>query len=83
MTESLFEDSDELLTDLGILVVLLEVVSFLCAGVTADGADVDHAVAELNKGSALDRNVEISNVVKDKVGELLVLLLSNVLDEGV
>ncbi|KAI6766758.1 hypothetical protein HG531_011980 [Fusarium graminearum] len=62
---------DKLLADLGVLVVLLEVVSFLCAGVTADGADVDHAVAELDKGSTLDRNVEIGDVVEDKVGELL------------
>lgn len=83
MTESLLKDSDKLLADLGVLVVLLEVVSFLCAGVTADGADVDHAVAELDKGSTLDRNVEIGDVVEDKVGELLVLLLTNELDEGV
>jgi hypothetical protein len=83
MTKSLLEDSDKLLTDLGILVVLLEVVSFLCASVTADGADVNHAVAELDKGSALDGNVEISDVVEDKVGELLVLLFTNEFDEGV
>jgi hypothetical protein len=83
MTESLLEDSDELLADLGILVVLLKVVSFLCAGVTADGTDVDHAVTELDEGSTLDGNVEISDVVEDKVGKLLVLLLANELDEGV
>lgn len=83
MAESLLEHSDELLTDLGVFVVLLEVVSLLSAGVTADRADVDHAVAELDKGSALDRNVEISDVVENEVGKLLVLLLTNVLDEGV
>jgi hypothetical protein len=83
MAESLLEDSDKLLADLGILVVLLKVVSFLCAGVTANRADVDHAVAELDKGSTLDGNIEISDVVEDKVGKLLVLILANELDKCV
>lgn len=83
VAESLFENSDELLADLCVLVELLKVVSLLGAGVTADGANVDHAVAELDKGTALDGDVKIGDVVQDKVGELLVLLLANVLDEGV
>ncbi|KAI6771954.1 hypothetical protein HG530_002912 [Fusarium avenaceum] len=83
VAESLFENSDELLADLCVLVELLKDVSLLGAGVTADGANVDHAVAELDKGTALDGDVKIGDVVQDKVGELLVLLLANVLDEGV
>jgi hypothetical protein len=83
MAKSLLKDSNKLLTDLGILVILLKVVSLLCAGVTADGTDVDHAIAELDEGTALDRNVEISDVVENEVDKFLVLLLSDELDEGV
>lgn len=79
----LLEDGDKLLADLGVLVVGLKLVALLVAGVAADGADVDHAVAELDKGAALDGDVEVGNVVEDKVGELLVLGLADPLDEAV
>jgi hypothetical protein len=83
VAESLLENSDELFADLCVLIELLEVVSLLGAGVTADRADVDHAVAELDKGTALDRDVKVGDIVQDKVGKLLVLLLADVFDEGV
>lgn len=83
VAEFLLENSNELLSDLGILIVGLELVSLLGAGVSADGADVDHAVTELNKGSSLDGDVQVGNVVQDKVGKLLVLILTNPLDEAV
>lgn len=83
VAEFLLENSNELLSNLGILVVGLKLVSLLGAGVSADGADVDHAVTELNKGSSLDRDVQVGNVVQDEVGKLLVLVLTNPLDEAV
>jgi hypothetical protein len=48
-------------------VVGLVVVAFLDRGVAANGRDVDHAVAELDKGAALDGDVEVGNVVEDPV----------------
>jgi hypothetical protein len=83
VTEALLQSLNELLADLGVLVKLLKVVALLGAGVTADGANVDHAVAELDKGTALDGEVEVGDVVEAEVGELLVLVLADPLDEGV
>lgn len=75
--------SDKLLAHLGLLVVLLKLVALLVAGIAANGADIDHAVAELDKGAALDGDVEVGNVVQAKVDELLVLGLADPLDEAV
>ena len=44
MAEFLFQGFDEFGADLVLLVVGFVVVPFLCACVTADGGDVDHAV---------------------------------------
>ena len=79
----LAQDRNKGLTDLGGLVVGLEVVTLLVAGVTANRADVHHAVAELDKGAALDGNIEIGNVVQAEVGKILPLVLANPLDEAV
>jgi len=56
-------------------VVGLVVVALLDRGVTADGGHVDHAVAELDEGAALDGDVEVGDVVEDPVQELLLALL--------
>lgn len=79
----LAQDRNKGLTDLGGLVVGLEVMTLLVAGVTANRADVHHAVAELDKGATLDGNIEIGNVVQAEVGKLLPLVLANPLDEAV
>lgn len=55
-------------------VVGLVVVALLDGGVTADGRDVDHAVAELDKGAALDGDVEVGDVVEDPISQELVYL---------
>lgn len=83
MGKLLLEDSDELLANLGGLVKGGKVVTLLVAGVTANGTDVDHAIAELDEGTTLDRDVEVGNVVQAEVGKLLVFVLANVLDEAV
>lgn len=83
MSKSLLEGGDKLLSDLGLLVKGLEVVPLLGAGVPADGGDVDHAVAELDKGSPLDGDVEVGDVVQAEVGEFLVLGLADPADEAV
>jgi hypothetical protein len=81
--EPLLELGDKRLADLGLFIVLLEVLALLGGGVPADGADVDHAVAELDEGAALDGDVEVGDVVEGEVGELLVLVFADPLDEAV
>jgi hypothetical protein len=81
--KALLEGGDKGLTNLGGLVVGFEVVALLGGGVTADGADVDHAVAELDKGAALDGDVEVGDIVEAEVGELLVLVFADPADEAV
>jgi hypothetical protein len=83
VAEALLQLVDKGLADLGLVIVVLEVETLLGGGVAADGADVDHAVAELDKGAALDGDVEVGNVVEAKVDELLVLVLADPLDEAV
>jgi len=63
-------------------VISLEIVAFLYRRVTPDGTDIDHAIAELNKGSSFDREVNVGKVVKNEVDEDLVAILANILDEG-
>lgn len=66
-----------------LLVIFLIVVPLLRARVPADGADVDHAVAELDKGAALDGDVQVGDVVQAEADELLVPVLPDPLDEAV
>lgn len=79
----LAERGDEVAADVVDLVVGLEGLALLVGGVAADGGDVDHAVAELDKGAALDGDVEVGDVVEGEADELLVLVLANVLYEAV
>lgn len=74
---------DKLLPHVVLLVELLVVVTLLHAGVPAHGADVDHAVAELDKGAPLDGDVQVGDVVQAEADELLVLVLADVADEAV
>lgn len=83
MAESLPESRDKLLSHLGVLVKGLKVISLLGARISAHGGDIDHAIAELDKGTPLHRDVQVGNVVKAEVCELLVLVLADPLDEAV
>lgn len=60
-----------------------KLISLLHACVTADRADVDHAVAELNKGPALLRQFQIRHVSQHKVGQILIFVFAQPLDEAV
>jgi hypothetical protein len=79
--ESSLDLRDELLANAVLEIVLLVLVALLDAGVTTDRADIDHAVAELDEGTALLGDLEVGNVVQDELDELLVRLLANPLDE--
>lgn len=74
---------DKQLAHAVLLVVFFVLVALGDARVAADGRDVDHAVAELDEGAALDGDVEVGDVVQHEAHQLLVLLLANVLDEAV
>ena len=65
--ERFLELRDHGFPDLVFEIVLLVFVTFFSRCVTADGRDVDHAVAELDKGAALDGNVEIGDVVENPI----------------
>jgi hypothetical protein len=65
--ERLLELCDHGWADVVLDIVGLVVVALLDRGVTADGGDVDHAVAELDEGAALNRDLEVGDVVKDPV----------------
>ena len=79
--ESGFDVLDKLLANAVLEIVLLVLVALLDAGVTTDGADIDHAVAELDESTALLRDLEVGDVVEDELDELLVRLLADPLDE--
>lgn len=83
MAKLLTELLDKLLSNLGTIIVGLKVVALLDAGVATNGAHVDHAVAELDKGAALDGDVEVGNVVQAEADELLVAVFADKLDEAV
>lgn len=79
----LLKSRDELLADLVLQVELLVRIPLLDTRVPPNGADVDHAVPELDEGSPLDGDVEVGDVPQAEVDELLVGLLADVLDEAV
>lgn len=81
--ELLLQGRDELLPDVMLLVVRLVLVSLRHARVPPDGAHVDHAVPELDKGAPLDGDVQVRHVVQDELDQLLVLRLADPLDEAV
>ena len=63
-------------------VELLVVIPLLHTGVPADRRHVDHAVAELDEGAALDRDVQVRHVVQQEPHQPLVLVLAEPLDEA-
>jgi hypothetical protein len=69
--ERLFQRAHHGGADVVLDVVLLVLVALLGGGVAADGRDVDHAVAELDEGAALDGDVEVGDVVQDPERNML------------
>jgi len=80
--EALAQVGDHLPPHAELVVVGEKVEALLLAGVTTNGGDVDHAVAEFDKGAALDRDGEVGNVVENVVDEFLVGRLAQPLDEA-
>ena len=83
MAKLLLELLHELLAHTVLFVILLKIVPLLDAGVAANGRHINHAVAELDEGAALDGDVQVGDVMQDEAHQLLVLLLADPLDEAV
>ena len=83
MAKLLLQHGNKLLAHLVLVVVLIEGQTLLIGRIPAHGADVDHAVAELDESAPLDGDVEVGNVVQAKVGELLPAVLAELGDEAV
>jgi hypothetical protein len=73
----------KLLANLVLEIKLLILVALLYRSVPANRADVDHAIAELDKRAALHRDLQVGDVVQDEAHQLLVIVLANPLDETV
>ena len=81
--EFLLQTLDECLSDSMFQIKLLIIISLLHACVPADWAHIDHAIAELDESTSLDWNIQVCDVVQNVSDELLVLFLTNPLDEAV
>lgn len=81
--EFLLQTLDKSLPDSMLQIKLLIIISLLHARVPAHWADVDHAIAELDESTSLDWDVQVCDVVQNVSDELLVLFLTNPLDEAV
>lgn len=73
------ESLDKGFADSSSPVILLELVTLRLGAVATDWAHVDHAIAEFDKGAALDRDVEVRDVVQDEVYQLFEIVFSEVL----
>jgi hypothetical protein len=82
--EFFLDRSNHVLSALALLVPSFELVSFRFTGVTADWADIDHAVAKLNERTPHARETfQLREISQNKLGQLLVFLFPQPLYERV
>lgn len=63
--------------------VRFELVPLVNTSASSDRADVDHSVTELNEGSTLLGELHIRNIFQTEVHHVLVLVLTQPLNEAV
>lgn len=63
--------------------VRFKLITLLDASSTSNGANVDHSIPELNKGTALAGQLGVGNKLENEVDQRLVLVLPKPLDEVV
>lgn len=63
--------------------IRFKLVSLVDTGASPDRANVDHSVTELNKGSTLLGELHIRNIFQAEVHQVLVLVLTQPLNEAV
>lgn len=64
-------------------VILFEFVPLLDAGISPHRTDVDHSVTELNKSATFFRELHVRNILEAEVHQLLILILTEPLDETI
>lgn len=62
---------------------LFEFIPLLDARIPPHRANINHAVTELHKSTALLRQAEVCNVLEAEIDQVLVLLLAEPVDEAV
>lgn len=70
-------------TELSLVYIRFKLLPFLGASISANRADVDHAIAEFDEGAALLRKLQVGDVLEQEVDQLLIFFLSQPLDEAV
>lgn len=80
--ELLLDGLHKIAANVVLQIILLVLIPLLRAGITTNRRDVDHAVAELDESSSFDGNIQIRNVVQDEAYKLLVVVLTNPLNEA-
>lgn len=73
------QNFDHLFADPSFLIVFLKVIPFRLAAISTDRRYIEHAVAKLHKGPALDRNVQVSNINENKVDKFFQLFFTEVI----
>ena len=63
-------------------IVLLVIISLLYTRITSNGTDIDHAVSELNECASLYWYIEIRNVMKNPLDQVLVFWLAQPINKG-
>lgn len=83
ISKLILQSLHEGLANLVLLIKPLILVSLADTSIPSDRRDIDHAIPVLNKSTSLNRDIQIGNIVKNELDELLVSILANIVDEGV
>ena len=80
----LLENLDHLLTNMVLLVIKAKGITLLLRTIATDRTDVEHSRTELDEGTSLHGDTQLTNIAQDKVDELVQLFIRiyirNVLD---
>lgn len=77
------QNTNKSLSDLVLLIILIERIPLLHTSIPSNGRDINHAIPKLYKRAPLNGNIQIRDVMQDKLDELLVLVLAQPLDKRV
>ena len=70
------QDRRVALPDTCLIIILAKLISFSLITISTNRTYIEHAISELNKGSPLDRNIQVCYVMKHKVDQLLQLVFT-------
>ena len=73
--ELLLENIDHLLTNMVFLVIKAKGITLLLRTIATDRTDVEHSRTELDEGTSLHGDTQLTNITQDKVNELVQLFV--------